>query len=523
MSKWEWGSIADKMGLGEFIRLCNRRFRDLGQRIGLMDSQRPYRTYEEFGAAGDGTRDDTAAVQRCWDAVAGTGMEALGTGTYKVTSTLTTAGAVRARGGSFAKAHTGDFATISASNCQFADLYADMQGSTYAGGRGFLCKTTSSDRLIMTNVVFENLYSHGVEWEVDAADDSRYTDCIFTVIAAQAGTAAAFYHTTSSSDTAARARHILNFNVDGSLTWLFRGGGTNDLFVANSYFVNIEWDDTMAGTQIVGSRFAMNLGTTTVKGARCVLVGNTFSGSVVLDTNLQSTSFVGNYLTGGTFTNNAAVGQVLVIHGTSGLSDQSQVSYFRAFRGAINRAATSSTGFIIGDVSASGASAALETEGTLNVIFGGNVIAGNQSGSSPASSGVYRMPNNTHVRARNAANSADVSLLTATTSDNVQVGGTNAAKVQLLNTSGNGWEVDGSQHLLPTVTDVYDLGSTSKKARTLYLSDDAIIRGVDYTWPSSNASGVLTNDGSGNLSWAAGGSGSGLTHPEVMARVSLGF
>lgn len=31
------------------------------------------------------------------------------------------------------------------------------------------------------------------------------------------------------------------------------------------------------------------------------------------------------------------------------------------------------------------------------------------------------------------------------------------------------------------------------------------VRGVSYTWPSANAAGSLTNDGSGNLSWAAGG------------------
>jgi hypothetical protein len=36
------------------------------------------------------------------------------------------------------------------------------------------------------------------------------------------------------------------------------------------------------------------------------------------------------------------------------------------------------------------------------------------------------------------------------------------------------------------------------------------LKNVTYSWPASNASGVLTNNGSGTLSWAAGGSGARL-------------
>lgn len=45
----------------------------------------------------------------------------------------------------------------------------------------------------------------------------------------------------------------------------------------------------------------------------------------------------------------------------------------------------------------------------------------------------------------------------------------------------------------------------------LSLTGDARIKGVSYTWPSASAAGVLTDNGSGTLSWAAGGGGGAPT------------
>lgn len=45
----------------------------------------------------------------------------------------------------------------------------------------------------------------------------------------------------------------------------------------------------------------------------------------------------------------------------------------------------------------------------------------------------------------------------------------------------------------------------------LSLMGDARIKGVSYTWPSASAAGVLTDNGSGTLSWAAGGGGGAPT------------
>lgn len=48
-------------------------------------------------------------------------------------------------------------------------------------------------------------------------------------------------------------------------------------------------------------------------------------------------------------------------------------------------------------------------------------------------------------------------------------------------------------------------GATNTQEAEFYVADEIIhfsFRGVNYTFPAANAAGVLTNDGSGNLSWS---------------------
>lgn len=54
-----------------------------------------------------------------------------------------------------------------------------------------------------------------------------------------------------------------------------------------------------------------------------------------------------------------------------------------------------------------------------------------------------------------------------------------------------------------------DLGSSSSKWATLWLTGDANIKGLTYTWPAAHGAGnrVLQNNGSGTLSWVTGGGG----------------
>ena len=109
-----------------------------------------------------------------------------------------------------------------------------------------------------------------------------------------------------------------------------------------------------------------------------------------------------------------------------------------------------------------------------------------------------RFPNGSAqgVQFRNAANSADLQGLYLDAANDLWLYG-----AWRIASSGSPW--------LPSVDDLQDVGSAAKRVRDLYLSGDAMIGGVAYTWPAANASGVLTNNGAGTLSWAASGGGGG--------------
>lgn len=87
-----------------------------------------------------------------------------------------------------------------------------------------------------------------------------------------------------------------------------------------------------------------------------------------------------------------------------------------------------------------------------------------------------------------------------------------------------GWTVGGSQRMqLDTILALFAYGGSAGETGAIRLynlaaNGSVTIRAHDtsaahtVTWPSGNSAGVLTNDGSGNLSWGAGGSGSGTVN-----------
>ncbi len=57
--------------------------------------------------------------------------------------------------------------------------------------------------------------------------------------------------------------------------------------------------------------------------------------------------------------------------------------------------------------------------------------------------------------------------------------------------------------------DLLDVKNLGTNVFSIQADGSATIRAVHYVWPSANASGVLTNDGAGNLSWSPSGGGGG--------------
>jgi len=146
-------------------------------------------------------------------------------------------------------------------------------------------------------------------------------------------------------------------------------------------------------------------------------------------------------------------------------------------------------------------------------VFTGTVTSGGSIalGVNPASTGILSLPNNAFIRGRNAANSADIDLLAFYSDNSVFVGGAGVSWVGLFNGT-NIVQLTSSGQLLPVgfgTPGLQDIGAASSfgRWRDLHLLGDAHIKGLLYAWPAAHAAGVLANDGSGTLTWAAGGGG----------------
>jgi hypothetical protein len=128
-----------------------------------------------------------------------------------------------------------------------------------------------------------------------------------------------------------------------------------------------------------------------------------------------------------------------------------------------------------------------------------------QVGLLPAQQGSFRVENGSSkgMYGRNAANTADIALIAATSSDNVYAGGTGAVNVGVSNGTDVAQMVAGG-HWRPGANGTQSLGASNPKWLDLWLAGNANIK-TTYTWPAASAAGSLTNDGAGTLTWTAGG------------------
>jgi len=85
-------------------------------------------------------------------------------------------------------------------------------------------------------------------------------------------------------------------------------------------------------------------------------------------------------------------------------------------------------------------------------------------GSNPAASGGLRLPNNTLLNARNAANSGDITMIHLSSGDIVTLRGS--------------WGINGSSTLYPTADNVQDLGSSGFRIQDVWIGRNIDIDGA---------------------------------------------
>lgn len=112
-----------------------------------------------------------------------------------------------------------------------------------------------------------------------------------------------------------------------------------------------------------------------------------------------------------------------------------------------------------------------------------------------------RIPNNHPMRGRNAANSADVDLVTINNANQVVVGDSDVSLV--LNSSSNVF----CPFLLPALSNTYSLGDTTHQWADAFLGDGAVLNFNNGNLTLTHSSGLLTNSGGFRSAGATSGIG----------------
>ena len=451
---WTWGTVAAKGlrgGWQEFVDLCNRRFRSLEIVLKAKQSWLGIVNVKDYGATGDGRTNDAPAIQRAIDtAVAGSyGTVWFPAGIYRCSSGLTVDGGILLQG-------AGSPSSSAGSVQAFAQLWHDFDGDfiTFAdqntsgviGGGGI-------DRLALV----QNYGSSG----------GATCGKAVAIVAPSSGTPQVWMRFTH--------LQVENFSYTAPWAYCFYADGTANSTQLRDWF-------------FADSRMAANAGAT--GGLYLSGVVNVFLHGVELNTSagITVTGTSGRRSSNVNFVGCSCAATFALDYADTVLV---QGGNYTSWSNTANTGSSGSPCVLLPGYSAN----TLTNNAGANCLFGVyNTTYGLR----------YQRP---------------VTLDNGTFFSGMTTGGTlkrlagiSASDVLNIDPDGVGTRIGAATTVVgsvsPSADDTYDLGSGSFRWQDLALSGDARIKGVAYVWPSANASGVLTNNGSGTLTWAAGG-GSG--------------
>lgn len=258
-----------------------------------------------YGAKGDGTTDDTAAIQAAMTAAAGKTLF-FPPGTYKVTSTLTVTNAIGqikviGSGGqgttTIIKYHTGDLLVVEAGQVELhlVNLEAATATDTTYGtmGRAIYVHNNVSTT---PNFKFLGGAINNIDLGIEFAADSGSGAMVANVRIAPFTTGSKSIWI-NGPDTAARNRHFINLSLPGGYIDV---DGALDTFIVNSFFQRVEIDSAAFGTHVGHCRWGNGGNAMTISGATTVIYGAAVSGAVTLDSNF--TGVFHGVSSGGTYT-----------------------------------------------------------------------------------------------------------------------------------------------------------------------------------------------------------------------------
>jgi len=305
-------------------------------------------------------------------------------------------------------------------------------------------------------------------------------------------------------------------DVTGNVTGDVTGNADTATALATGRNIAIAGDVTATGVAFDGTA---NISLTAAITAGAIVNADINASAAIADTKLATISTSGKVANSATTADAANTTSAIVARDSSGNFAAAQVTVTKlvhsgttiSLRGVdyVLPAADGNSGDILStdgagtlswqpDAGGGGSVSGSGTTGTLPKWTGGSALGNSiiveasgmiRVGTNPGQSGVLGLPNNSAITARNAANSADVALISLNGSNFVVVGASSSTIVAAQS------------------------GLLSTGAITMSVNQFTI-NGLQYAFPGSHGSSgyVLTNNGSGTLSWSAiPGGVSGLT------------
>jgi len=267
------------------------------------------------GAVGDGTTDDTTAIQAAIAAAGEGGCIYFPDGLYRTTAALTVTDdkQVFTGPGRIYKSHTGDAVQVSADYVTW-DLWIEGNvgsSTTYGTSGAALHFTPSSSAygFVMTPNAGITQVDSVLLFESNAAHAFRATGCFLSPYTITPGAEPDAVYV--KGDSSAGFRQFANVFLLGK----FRLDGAQDTYIVSSALRTITTDDSVAILTVQGSVFANNGNPHTFKGTTLAFTGCRFSGSVTLAANSTGT-WAGNMFTSGSLTDSSGGYSWMIHHRT---------------------------------------------------------------------------------------------------------------------------------------------------------------------------------------------------------------
>lgn len=285
-----------------------------------------------YGATGDGIADDALAFIRALKSMAtsGRGRVFLPAGSYLLGSdpfnAINTSAPCRIEGAGMQvtilkKGFNGTWFSVPTNfgdHVRWENITFDGQDGIYTG-TGFnyagLAGGTGNAYHSFFRCQFFAITGPHFSIGVDAAQHLSFSDCESYPSATQQAAGEYVFFSLTGTDTGARHRRFSN---SAFLLGVVAIDGAADTYISNVVVKRLETSSTTSQYYIAASLLGNSISTEPVSGTGAI-VGCRFAGDVVLDSSFVG-SFVGNYQTAGTFTNNTVGSNALVVHHALGVS-----------------------------------------------------------------------------------------------------------------------------------------------------------------------------------------------------------